>query len=113
LEAAEVEPGDMANAIELARFYLLEAARLSDAAQVSAETEQAEKLRRWLLEGFAEPEVLVRDVVRLGPNSLRESPKARAALAILEKHGWLVRLDAGTVVRGSTRTEAWRVVRQY
>ncbi|MFN4240812.1 MAG: YfjI family protein [Erythrobacter cryptus] len=110
LGAAQVEPVDMANAIELARFYLLEAARLADAAQVSAEIDQAEKLRRWLLEGFAETEVLVRDVVRRGPNSLRESPKARAALAILEKHGWLVRLDAGTVVRGSARAEAWRIV---
>lgn len=110
LDAAQVEPVDMANAIELARFYLLEAARLADAAQISAEIDQAEKLRRWLLEGFAETEVLVRDVVRLGPNSLRESPKARAALHILEKHGWLVRLDAGTVVRGSARTESWRIV---
>jgi hypothetical protein len=101
----------MANAIELARFYLLEAARLADAAQVSAEIDQADKLRRWLLEGFAETEVLVRDVVRLGPNSLRESPKARAALAILEKHGWLVRLDEGAVVRGSARSEGWRIVK--
>lgn len=111
LDAAQVEPVDMANAIELARFYLLEAARLADAAQISAEIGQAEKLRRWLLEGFAETEVLVRDVVRSGPNSIRESPKARAALAILEKHGWIERLDAGTVVRGSSRKEAWRVIR--
>ena len=111
LDAAQVEPVDMADAIELARFYLLEALKLADAAQVSAEIGQAEKLRRWLLESFNEPEVMVRDVVRLGPNSLRESPKARAALAILEKHGWLVPLDAGTVVRGSARDEAWRIVR--
>jgi hypothetical protein len=53
----------------------------------------------------------VRDVVRRGPNPLRESPKARAALGILEKHGWLVPLEAGTVVRGSARAESWRVVR--
>lgn len=54
---------------------------------------------------------MARDVVRLGPNPLRESPKARAALGILEKHGWLVRLDPGTVVRGAARTEAWRIVK--
>ncbi|KEO90261.1 hypothetical protein EH31_09225 [Erythrobacter longus] len=111
LKAEQIEPADMANGIELAKFYLLEAVRLADAAQVSAEIGQAEKLRRWLLEGFDEAEVTVRDVVRLGPNSLRESPKARAALAILEKHGWLSPLDAGTVVRGSARKEAWRVMR--
>jgi hypothetical protein len=57
------------------------------------------------------PDVLVRDVVRFGPNALRESPKARAALGILEKHGWLVALEAETVVRGAARAEAWRIVR--
>ena len=55
--------------------------------------------------------MLVRDVVRLGPNALRESPKARAALGILEKHGWLVPLDPGTLVRGAARAEAWRIVK--
>lgn len=55
--------------------------------------------------------MLVRDVVRLGPNALRESPKARAALGILEKYGWIVPLDPGTVVRGAARKEAWRIVK--
>ena len=49
--------------------------------------------------------------VRMRPNALRETPKARAILGLLERHGWLVRLDAGAVVRGSARTEAWRIVR--
>lgn len=54
---------------------------------------------------------MTRDVVRCGPNPLRESPKARAALGILENHGWLVRLDAGAVVRGAARKEAWRIAK--
>ena len=55
---------------------------------------------------------MVRDVLRLAPiRSLRESPSARAALALLEKHGWLVLLDAGTLVRGAARKEAWRIVK--
>jgi hypothetical protein len=111
LHAREVQPGDMADAIDLAQFYLSEASRLASAATVSAEIDRAEALRRWLLEGWAEPDVLVRDVVRLGPNPLRESPKARAALGILEKHGWLVRLEAGSVVRGAARAEAWAIVK--
>jgi hypothetical protein len=48
LHAAEVSPADMADAIDLAQHYLREAARLADAATVSAETDKAEKLRRWL-----------------------------------------------------------------
>ena len=111
LHAPAVEARDMADAIELAQFYLAEASRLASAATVSAEIDRAEALRRWLLESWPEPEVLVREVVRLGPNPLRESPKARAALAILEKHGWLVRLEAGTVVRGAARAEAWAIVK--
>ncbi len=111
LKAVNVKSDDMADAIELARFYLSEASRLASAATVSKEIDQAETLRRWLLEIWQKPEVLVRDVVRLGPNPLRESPKARAALAILEKHGWLVPLEAGAMVRGSARKEAWSIVR--
>ena len=111
LLAPEVQVGEMNDAIILAQYYLTEASRLSSAALVSAEIDKAEKLRRWLLESWTEPDVLVRDVVRLGPNALRESPKARAALGILEKHGWLVPLEAGTVVRGAARAEAWRIVR--
>lgn len=111
LEAHEVQPAVMADAITLAQFYLSEASRLASAATVSGEIDRAEALRKWLLEGWTETEVLVRDVVRLGPNPLRESPKARAALGILERHGWLVALDPGTVVRGAPRAESWRIVK--
>jgi hypothetical protein len=111
LEAAKVEARDIADAIDLAQFYLAEASRLASAALVSAEIDRAEALRRWLVESWSHSEIMVRDVVRLGPNALRESPKARAALGILEKHGWVVPLEAGTVVRGAARTEAWAIVK--
>jgi hypothetical protein len=111
LHAPDVQVSDMNDAIMLAQYYLAEASRLSSAALVSAEIDKAEKLRRWLLTDWTEPDVLVREVVRLGPSALRESPKARAALGILEKHGWLVALEAGTVVRGAARANAWRIVR--
>lgn len=111
LEAEAVTERDMADGIGLAHFYLSEAKRLADAATVSAEIDAAEALRRWLLESWAEPEVMVRDVVQFGPNALRESPKARKALTLLEAHGWLIALEPGTKVRGSARKEAWRIVR--
>ena len=111
INATEVQMAEMESGVALAKFYLSEASRLASAAVVSSEIDNAERLRRWLLERWVEPEVLVRDVVQLGPNALRETPKARAALGILEKHGWLVVLEAGTVVRGAARKEAWRVVR--
>lgn len=102
----------MAKAISLAGFYLGEAARLADAATVSAEIDRAERLRRWLLESWPNSEVLPSEVLQRAPiRALREAPAARAATALLEKHGWLVRLPEGTVVRGKARKEAYRIVR--
>ena len=112
LNASEISFVAMANGIDLVQFYLSEASRLADTATISAEITIAETLRKWLLTGWKEPEVLVRDVMQRAPSRVsRESPKARAALAVLEKHGWLVPLDPGTVVRGAARNEAWRIVR--
>ncbi|MET4127171.1 YfjI family protein [Roseovarius sp. MBR-6] len=111
LDAPAVEAGDMADAIDLAQFYLSEASRLASAAAVSAEIDRAETLRKWLLENWAEPEITARDVVQYGPNAMRETPKARGGLGTLEKHGWLMPLEPGTVVRGAARKEAWHIIR--
>ena len=112
LAADCIEEEYMANGIELARFYLGEASRLTNAASVSYQIDRAENLRRWLVNTWEHPEITLRDVLQLGPNDLRESPKAKDAIAILETHGWLVRLEEGTVIRGSSRKEAWRIVKE-
>jgi hypothetical protein len=112
LHAAEVSPADMANGIELAQYYLGEASRLADAAAVSGEVDRAERLRRWLRDTWPHAEILRAEVVRHPPiRALRESPAARAALRLLEAHGWLVPLEPGAVVRGKPRKAAWRIVR--
>lgn len=111
LKAPEVTAEDMAYGMALAAFYLGEASRLANAAIISAEISRAEDLRKWLLTSWAEPEILCSDVLQRGPNALRESPKARAALELLEKHGWLELLPAETVVRGAPRKKAWRIIR--
>lgn len=111
LEAAQVQAETMADAIALAQFYLAEALRLSNSAIVSKEIDTAEALRKWLLEGWPHDEVVKSDVVQMGPNALRESPKAQAALDLLERHGWLIRLEQGAKVRGKSRRQAYRIVR--
>jgi hypothetical protein len=93
LDAREVKPGDMKDAIALAQFYLGDAARLATFSTVSVEFERAEELRKWLLDSWQHSEVMARDVVQHGPNPLRETSKARAALVCLERHGWLVPLE--------------------
>ena len=112
LHAPKVDARDMADAIDLAQFYLSEASRLASAALVSTEIDRAEVLRKWLLEKWPHDEIMGRDVTTRGPNALRESPKALAALGVLEGHGWLVPLQAGTVVRGAARKKAWAIVKE-
>lgn len=111
LEAAEISMENMICAIELARFYLGEASRLSSAATVSAELAAAEKLRLWLLASWSEADIAKSEILQFGPGCCRESGKADHAAALLERHGWLHPLPEGHLVRGKTRKLAWRINR--
>jgi hypothetical protein len=111
LDAPVATVQDMGDGIALAQYHLSEAVRLAHAANVSQEIDRAETLRKWLLESWPHPDVTSAEVVNRGPNALREAPKAHAALTLLERHGWLVPLDPGTVVRGKARKAAWRIVK--
>lgn len=112
LHAAEVSEHDMANGIELAQFYLAEVARLASGARVSVEVARAEKLRKWLLDKWTEPEIAKRELDQFGPYELRHDKRAsEGAIAMLEGHGWLVALPPGAIIRGKTRARAWRIVR--
>jgi hypothetical protein len=119
LDAREVSAEAMKNGIALAAFYLDEAMRLVDAAIVSEETARAEALREWLLErwpGLAKtkkrtPQIITpRDVVQWGPGALRETLLVKKAIAILEELGWLQELEKGTLVDGTRRKRAYRIV---
>lgn len=110
LGAQQVAGDAMANGIALARFYLSEAARLAGAATISVDVGKAEALRQWMLSpSWGKPWLTVRDVVRLGPNMLRESPEAKKAVAMLVEHGWLLPLPPGTVLDGQARKQVWRI----
>ena len=121
LDAQEVSAEDMTHGIALAQFYLGEAQRLADAATISQETEQAERLRVWLLDSWPEiaakngrsPEtILPRDVAQHAPiRGLRETKAAKAALGVLVQHGCLQQLEHGAVVDGAARKAAYRIVR--
>jgi hypothetical protein len=111
LSAEDVPFATMINAIELARFYLLEASRLSSASTISAEISSAEKLRLWLLSDWPEADVAKVEVMNRGPGCCREAGKAEAACAMLERHGWLVPNPEGFQLRGKARRHSWRIVR--
>ncbi len=120
LNAAAVNATTMANAITLADYYLCEAKRLSEAAEVSTETEVAERLRLWLRndwptiaqESGRDPDTFVpRDVLWRGPNALRTFETLKKPLDKLAAHGWIVALPEGAEIDGKSRRAAYRIVR--
>lgn len=112
LQAPVVPDPEMVWGVTLARYYLSEAKRLSQEAVVSEGIRQAEALRVWLLDTWQFSEVLPSEVAQHAPiRALRSTLSAKTALGVLEKHGWLVSLEAGTLVRGAHRREAYRIVR--
>lgn len=109
LKAQEVTAETMANAIKLAEWYLDEANRLAGQATISQGIPEAEKLREWLQSKWKEEKselIQFRDIVRYAPNSLRDSVKAKAAIAILEEHGVLV----SSKNEGRKTGKKWRIM---
>ncbi|MFC0278613.1 YfjI family protein [Falsigemmobacter intermedius] len=111
LEAREVTPQAMGWGITLAQFYLGEAKRLAEAGLVSEETAKAERLRKWLADSWPHDDVTPREIVQYGPNSLREAKAAAGPIAALVRAGHLTAMEAGAVIRGSARREAYRITR--
>jgi Protein of unknown function (DUF3987) len=98
-------------AIKIANFFATEARRLFEAGSCSPELRQAEKLLDWLKTTWNEPLIGLRAIYRFGPNSIRDKAAAKAAVAVLEDHGWLQRhTKPGPVVGGEPVREAWRIV---
>jgi hypothetical protein len=105
----EVSESTMENAILLARYYIQEAKRLTDASKVSKGTSEAETMRLWLQEKWTEPYISIPDATQYGPNSLRETIVVARIFQTLEQHRYLIRVEGGALVRGKFRRLAWMV----
>ena len=97
----------------IGEFFTTEAKRLFEAGATSPDLREAERLLFWLQNNWGEPLIGLRAIYRQGPNSIRDAATAKKAVATLEDHGWLVRVDgAGHVVDGQPVREAWRIVKE-
>lgn len=110
LDAGAVDRPHLEAGIELAQHYASEWLRLHDASSTRPEIDRAERLLWWLLDGWTEHVVGLPEVYRLGPNAIRDSRAAREAMAVLEEHGWVSRLEGGAAVGETFRREAWLIV---
>jgi hypothetical protein len=77
---------------------------------IPAEVAQAELLLGWLHADWRKPLVGIGRVYQRGPNSIRTKAKARAAIDVLQEHGWLHPMPNGAEIDGKRHRDAWRVI---
>jgi hypothetical protein len=92
--AGEIGDVTLKSGIALADHYASEALRLFGASQVADELKLAEKLRRWLVHRWREPDVSLPDMYQFSIAAIRTKTAAKRAVDILEDHGWLETLHA-------------------
>lgn len=109
-QAGSIDRETMERGITLARFYASEALRLFHTGAIPPEVAQAELLLSWLQIEWREPLVGISHVYQRGPNSIRTKVKARAAIGVLEEHGWLHLVDGGAEIDGKRHRDVWRIV---
>jgi hypothetical protein len=77
---------------------------------VSSDLRLAQRLLDWLLGTWSEPAISLPDIYQRSLNAIGDKTTAAKLVAILEDHGWLVRIPEGAVLSGVRRRDAWRVV---
>jgi hypothetical protein len=97
---------------ELVEHYAEEALWLQRAVGVNSDLAAAEKLRKWLLRPWDADHIGLRQIVRFGPGTIRDTATARRLARILQDHGWLKPLEGGTTIKDELCREAWEVVRR-
>ena len=111
IDAKEINQEAMRQGFELATYYGQTALRLRNAAHVNIGLREAEQLSSWLSEKWDEDLISVTDLVQFGPNSVRDTAKARRLIDVLEKHHHLVRRERPGMVKGKMRREVWEIRR--
>lgn len=110
-EAVEtLTAADLAAGVKLAEFYAGEALRLLGIGEIDEAMKQAERLIAWLKKDWPAPLVGLRHICKGAPRGLRKADQARSALAVLERHGHVVKLPNGAEIGGQRHREAWRIV---
>lgn len=108
--ATEIAATDLADAIQLAKYYLNEAVRVVATGAVDPELRRAEVLREWLLSRKVD-KIGLRTIYQMGPSSIRQADRARSSMTVLVDHGWARALKMGATIDGVAHKDAWEIVR--
>lgn len=96
------------NATTLVQHHLAEAARIQARAHVPPEVRNAEVLRDWChRQGISH--LHSAEALQFGPHGLRTAAIFDAAIQILERKGWAIRIQGGCVIDGKKRRRAWTI----
>ena len=96
------------NSIILTQYYLNEALRLFNSSIADSALQEANKLLKWL-QLKKKTKVTLRELYQYGPNSIRDSKKARKLIEVLVEHGYALPLTDGVEFEGKMRKEAYEV----
>lgn len=110
IESTEITAASMANATNLAQYYLLEHLRLRSMAAMHGPLQLAQRVLDWLQAKWPEPAMYPAVIYNDVP--IRELRHRRAALriiSILEEHGWLIRQPNRVWINGHMRNECWLI----
>lgn len=108
VDAMVVRSEQMACGIELARHYAAEALRLKGGAAVAPTLRHAQHLLAWW-QARQNPQCHLAQIYQ-GLNAIGDAATARKLVTVLEEHGWVRRLLAGTTIDGAPRRDAWELV---
>jgi hypothetical protein len=112
IDAAAIGAEEMRSGIALAEHYAAEALRLFGASRISADLRLAQKLLDWLRFQWEEAVISLPDIYQRSLNAIGDKATAAKLVTLLEDHGYLIKMDAGAVVAGQRRRDAWRIVRE-
>jgi hypothetical protein len=98
--------------VMLASYYAGEAQRLHEQGYVDPDIALAERLLNWLCNSWEYDLVSLPDIYQRGLNAISDKKTAVRIVAVLEEHGWLVRVQGGDFVNGVRRKDVWRIVKK-
>lgn len=107
--AIDVSAEAMAGGIELAKYYAAEMLRLQGSADVALDLDLAARLAEWW-GAQSDAKCHLATIYQSSLNAISDAATARRIVGILEDHGWVDRLPAGTVLDDKPRQEAWERV---
>lgn len=105
-DAGVIQAATIERAALLMQHHLGEAARIVGTASVPAEIRYAEALRDWC-HREQRAHVYSRAAMQYGPGCIRTVAAFDAAIQVLERSGWAVKVDGGCFLDGSMRKRVW------